>query len=75
MAEYEAKYVVCPFYCRTLPNRICCEGVEKRNTINLVFEDTFGNMRYKEAYCNSLENYHKCRVCRMLEEKYEEEEE
>ena len=73
MAEYEAKYAVCPFYRRVLPNRICCEGVEPRNTINIVFEDALGSIRYKEAFCNSFDNYKKCRVCRMLDEKYEEE--
>lgn len=71
--DYEAKYVVCPYYRRLQPNRICCEGVEPRNTVNLVFEDTFGNIRYKAAYCNNMDNYKKCRICRMLDAKYEEE--
>lgn len=73
MAEHESKYAVCPYYRRMQQNRICCEGVSKRNTINLVFEDTYGNLRHRQEYCNSLESYKKCRVCRMLDEKYAEE--
>ena len=73
MTEYGSQYLVCPYYRRTTPNRICCEGIGKRNTINIVFEDTYGNDKYKEAYCKSLENYKKCRVCRMLDQMYAEE--
>lgn len=73
MAEHESKYVVCPYYRRSLQNRICCEGLGERNTINLVFEDTHGNDRYRTHYCNSLNNYKHCRVCMMLDQKYAEE--
>ena len=73
MAERASMYAVCPYYKRTLQNRICCEGLFKRNTINLVFEDTHGNDKYRRAYCQSLNNYKHCRVCRMLDEMYAEE--
>lgn len=64
---------VCPYYHRLQPNCIYCKGVGSGNTINIVFDDAFGNIRYKAAYCSNEENYKKCRICRMLDKKREEE--
>lgn len=74
MAEYGSQDVVCPYYCRSDKNRICCEGLEYRNTINLVFEDSSATERYREHFCNRIDNYKSCRVCDMLNRKYAEEE-
>lgn len=75
MSEYDAKYAVCPYYRRISNNRICCEGLDKRNTINLVFEDVSGIVRHKNDYCFNIDNYPRCRICGMLDRKYEDEEE
>lgn len=70
MADFDSKYVKCPYYRRSDPNRLCCEGLSERNTINLVFEDTKMESAYKQEYCCSLENYNNCMVCAMLNRKY-----
>lgn len=71
MNNYSDKYVTCPFFLKSKPNRICCEGVEKKNnTINLVFEDPGKQKEYMQRYCDNIEKYRNCRICGMLEEKY-----
>lgn len=69
--HYESRYVVCPFYRRNESNRICCEGVGKDNTINLVFGSQPRMHDYIMHFCNSIENYNKCLICQMLESKEE----
>lgn len=66
MAHYESMYVVCPFYRRNDTNRICCEGVDNSNTLNLVFGSQKKMHEYVIRYCNSMENYHCCMICQML---------
>ena len=73
MSKYQSKYVVCPFYRRNDTNRICCEGVDKTNTINLVFESKEEVLKYQREFCNDILQHRDCRVCRMLTEKWEEE--
>ena len=70
MADFESKYVVCPFYRRNDNNRICCEGLEDRNTINLVFEDSKKQVAYRNEYCCDIDNYKNCKICAMLKKKY-----
>jgi hypothetical protein len=69
--HYQSKYIVCPFYRRTDTNRICCEGVDDENTINLVFGSQSRMLEYAKTYCESIENYQHCRICQMLNEKWE----
>lgn len=69
--HYQSRYVVCPFYRRNEPNRICCEGVGKGNTINLVFESQPRMHNYIVKFCNDMGNYHNCLICQMLEGKEE----
>ena len=61
---------VCPFFRRNDPNRIRCEGVESRNTINLVFEDTKQQEAYLYRFCCNMKNYKHCIVCDALNRKY-----
>lgn len=70
MADFESKYVVCPFYRRNDNNRICCEGLEERNTINLVFEDPNKQREYKRTHCCDIDRYRSCMICSVLERKY-----
>ena len=72
MSMFISKYVVCPFYRKHNDNKICCEGVSKSNTINLVFEDCRKQKAYSERYCNNIENYQNCMICRMLNRKYQQ---
>lgn len=72
MSQFVSKYVVCPYYRRHNDNRICCEGTDETNTINLVFEDTRRQKEYGIIFCNDINGYRRCMVCRMLESKYPE---
>ena len=71
MSQYVSKYVVCPFYRRHDDNRICCEGTNSKNTINLVFGDKYKQKEYGIKYCNSIEGYKRCLICKALNTKYE----
>lgn len=70
MSSYVSKYAVCPFYRRHNDNRICCEGTDKTNTINLVFEDSKQLKEYAERHCDNIQGHRHCIVCRALNSKY-----
>ncbi len=69
MAEYDAKFVKCPFYLERQndKNRIKCEGVIEGTTLQLTF---VGEKKwYIKGFC--CKNFEKCRIYRMLYAKYE----
>ena len=70
MADFDSKLAKCPFYIRNESNRICCEGLKERTTINFVFEDSKKLKIYMDTYCNSIYNYKNCMICYMLNRKY-----
>lgn len=70
MSKYVSKYAVCPYYRRHNDNRICCEGTDKTNTINIVFEDINKLKEYETQYCDRIKGYPNCLVCRALDSKY-----
>lgn len=70
MSQYVSKYAVCPYYQRHDDNRICCEGTDSRNTINLVFGDTNKLKEYGNVYCNEIEGCRKCIIHKALNTKY-----
>lgn len=72
--HYESKYAVCPYYHRHENNRICCEGTNATNTLNLVFGDTNSMKAYSKRYCNDLERCKRCMIYQALDRKYKEQE-
>lgn len=72
MPSYESKYVVCPFYIRSDQNKICCEGVDDNNTLNLIYMDAKKRREYSDKYCRDEVNYKSCQICQMLYRKYGE---
>ena len=70
MSEYVSKYAVCPYYRRHKDGRICCEGTDTTNSINLVFGDKNRLKEYETQYCNRIEGYPKCLVSHALDSKY-----
>lgn len=72
MSQYVSKYVVCPFYRKHSDNRICCEGTDDSNTINLVFEDSKQLKEYNICFCNDMRFHQGCMVYQMLKAKYPE---
>jgi hypothetical protein len=71
VSHWSDKSVVCPFYQRCESNRICCEGLTKDSTINLVFEDPNKKIEYKRNYCYRIGQYPKCPISEVLNRKYE----
>ena len=71
MSRFISKYAVCPFYHCNDTNRIRCEGVCERNTINLVFEDNREAITYEKRYCDSMDNHKNCLVYQMQNKKWE----
>ena len=69
---YEAKFVKCPYYHNYDANRIVCEGLIERNTINLVFEIPEDRRQYMHTYCYGIFECRDCPVHRLLDSKYEE---
>lgn len=72
MSMYVSKYAVCPYYHRHDDNRICCEGTEDSNTINLVFGAKSELKAYSTRHCNDLKAHKQCMIYQMLEQKYSE---
>ena len=72
MANFCAKFVKCPYYHNYDPNRIVCEGLRERNTVNLVFENPEDRKRYMTEYCYGVLECRDCYVHMMLDAKYEE---
>ena len=70
---YGAKFVKCPFYRNHDTNRIVCEGLAERNTINLVYESQIDKKEYMNEFCCSLLGCRDCLVYLMLDQKYEDE--
>ncbi len=70
MSQYVSKYAVCPYYHRHDDNRICCEGTNSENTINVVFGDQKKLKEYGIRYCNDIEGYKRCLICIALNKKY-----
>ena len=72
MSHYCSKYVVCPFYRRNEVNRICCEGVEDNNSLNLVFGAHKDMVEYERLFCDDMIFHKDCRIYQMLIQKWEE---
>ena len=70
MSQYVSKYVACPYYHRHDDNRICCEGTNSKNTINLVFGDMYELKKHTIRYCNDVTGFKKCLICKALDIKY-----
>lgn len=71
MSSFVSKYAVCPYYHRHNDNRICCEGTDTTNTINLVFESSVEQKRYCADFCYTM-CCKGCLVFQMLERKYDD---
>lgn len=70
MSQYISKYAKCPYYHRNDDNRICCEGINKSSTINVVFGNPKKLKEYGFTYCNDMDNYKNCLICQALNTKY-----
>jgi hypothetical protein len=70
--NWEDKFVQCPFYRKSNPGRIVCEGFQEGNTINVAFEDRGDKLRYMKKRCESIEGCRLCPIHALLERMYDE---
>ena len=76
MSQYDSKWVKCPYYIENSNtyqiklNQIRCEGVNDETTTSLSFGSKAQVKRYKESHCYSIEGCKRCRIHRMLDEKW-----
>lgn len=70
MSEYVSKYAVCPYYHRHDGNRICCEGTDSKNTINIVFGDPKRLKDFCKKHCDDVQGCKRCIVHQALNIKY-----
>lgn len=61
---------VCPFFKRSVPHRIECEGVEDNNSINVVFRDPKMQEAYLHRFCCDMKKHKRCLICETLNRKY-----
>lgn len=78
MAEFDAKYVKCPYYIegnhtyQLKMNQIRCEGIIKNTTISLIFDTKQKEKEHRERYCYQVQECNKCPIHQMLDRKYGE---
>lgn len=65
------KFVKCPFYIKTAPNKIVCDSYIKRAKIHLVFEDDKDRHKYMKGVCNGIESCEICPIYQMLNAMFE----
>ena len=81
MSEFDSKLAQCPYYVENYNtrqarnNQIRCEGVDPTNKICLVFTSKPERHKYMVKYCFEVKMCKQCRIHRLLDEKYAEEEE
>lgn len=66
--QFDDVKVQCPFYIARKDKDIRCEGVEDDSTTVLNFSRKIDAKDYKCGHCDT--DYHKCRIYRMLADKY-----
>lgn len=67
----ESQCAKCAFYQKEDGTRVYCEGLfGEESTIILTFPDRTVCWSHRHRYCNSIKNYTKCPIARILSEKY-----
>ena len=61
---------LCPYFNASDKQEVTCEGVTDGCRTILKFNSQKKRDRYREIFCNA--NYKRCKVYKMLEEKYAE---
>lgn len=74
--EYDSERVKCPYYIENnskyqrATNQIRCEGCDTVNVICMMFKNKRTQLSHKRTFCYSLDNYHSCPVCKVLDERW-----
>ena len=70
--NHDDRDVKCPFYCKTLPNKIVCEGIVNGSTLHFTFTNDQDRRRYLIGVCSNLKGHRICPIYKMLYEICEE---
>lgn len=68
--KYADEDVVCPFYKHQEQYKICCEGIQQNSSITLSFALPIERKQHCREYCNSMKDYPRCPIAKMLNAKY-----
>lgn len=71
-AQWEDKFVKCPFYKKTSANEIVCEGVCAKSSIHLTFESRTTKKTFMKERCFEIDGAKKCPIYTVITRKYEE---
>lgn len=61
MTNWDAVNTVCPFYKTEDDKSISCEGIINNKCTRHIFTKSSSKKQHKNDYCNSVDNYQKCR--------------
>lgn len=66
---YESTSALCPFYRGEVSCSVVCEGVTDRSSVKLTFVRSEDQKQHLYRFCYN--DFNSCRVCGMLNGKYE----
>lgn len=69
--KWEDKYVKCPFYCKSNPGGIVCEGFQDGSRINVTFQNRADKISFMKHQCESIANCKRCPIHELLERLYD----
>lgn len=72
-AQWEDKFVKCPFYKKTNANTIVCEGVCGASATHLTFASKADKKEYMKGRCFDIHDAKKCPIHAAVESKYPDE--
>lgn len=68
---YDYVYAKCPYFLGSKKTKITCEGIAEGCVTSLEFSTEDKKKLHRKIFCNN--KYQNCEICRMLDEKNEEE--
>ena len=66
-ANWIDKFVKCPFYHKSTPGQIACEGFGEVDSFGVGFKDRGEKVRFMKERCESIEGCHLCHIHALLE--------
>lgn len=69
MARMVDTYVKCPFYVWEEGNRLCCEGVTEKSSVQILFADKSVRREYERRLCKK--DWKNCPLAQALTLKWE----
>lgn len=74
MRYYCSKQVQCPYYHQEVAQKLMCEGPVDKTTTQLSFTFKVEKTEYKKQHCTNSSGWKTCRIAKMLDDKWAENE-